>query len=65
MIYNIRSGAKRRQIPDFLSDVNSNICSFPSFISQYSQWKRLNLKILVKVMEYNIHNGPIEAKSHT
>ena len=31
MMYNIGSGAIRWQIPDFLSDSNNDVCSFPAF----------------------------------
>ena len=37
MLYNIRSGAIRWQIPDFLSDDNSNVCS----IYHHLQFKKI------------------------
>ena len=55
-MYNIRSGAIRWQITDFLSDGNSNVCSFLTFIDQNNQ---LTVKIVVKVTEYNIRNDAI------
>ena len=39
MIYNIRSEAIRWQIPDFLSDGNSNVCIFIAFTYQNSHLK--------------------------
>ena len=45
------------QIPDFLSD--GNACIFISVYLSYIHLKRLFLKMQVKVMEYNIHNGSI------
>ena len=60
MTYNIRSGAIRWQTPDFLSDGNSYVCNFPAFTCQNSHLKKnLTLTIQVKIMEYNIRNGPI------
>ena len=34
LMYNIRSGTIRWQMPDFLSDVNSNVCIFSAFTCQ-------------------------------
>ena len=48
------------QMPDFISDGNFNICSFPTFTCQNILLKSLTLKTSkVKVMENNVHNGPI------
>ena len=41
----IRSGTIRLQIPDFLSDGNSNKCIFRAFTCQNSQLESLTLKI--------------------
>ena len=40
-MYNISSGAIRWQIPDFLSDDNSNVCIFP-----VDNYQNIHLKIL-------------------
>ena len=44
-MYNIRSGAIRWQIPDFLSDGDSYVCIFPAITCQNSHFKSLTLKI--------------------
>ena len=54
LMYNVRSGIIRWHIPDFLSDCNSNVSSFPMFTSHNSHLKSLTLKIKVKIMKYNI-----------
>ena len=51
-MYNIRSDAIRWQIPDFLSDGNSNVCIFPAFTCQNSHLKSLTLKMWINVTEY-------------
>ena len=50
--YNIRSGAIRWQVPDFLSDGNSNA-------ADTCQNSRLNSWTLMKVVEYNIRSYAI------
>ena len=57
MMYIIRSGAIRWQIPDILSHGNNNVCMFPAFTCKNSYLKSLTLKIQVKVTGYNIRNG--------
>ena len=58
-MYNIPSGSIRWQISDFLSDDNSNVCSFLIFSCQNSHLKTFTLKSKDNVTEYNILNGPI------
>ena len=45
MMDSIRSGTIRLQVPDFLSDDNSNVCIFQAFTCQNSQLESLTLKI--------------------
>ena len=59
MMDSIRSGTIRLQIPDFLSDGNSNVCIFRAFTCQNSQLESLILKMQGKIMEYSIRNGPV------
>ena len=60
-----RSGAIGLQISYFLSDGNSNVCIFRAFTCQNSQMTSLTLKILRKVKENNIRNGPVRCQMST
>ena len=57
MLYNTRNGAIRWQIPDFLSDENSNIC-ISLCLSEWSP-EKCYFKTEIMVTEHNIRNGPI------
>ena len=45
MIYNIRNGAIRWKIPDFLSDVNSNVCIFLQLLLVKKALEKIDLEI--------------------
>ena len=59
MMDSIRKGIIRLQIPDFLTDGNSNVCIFRVYTCQNSQLESLTLNIYGKVSEYNIRNGQV------
>ena len=59
MMDSIPSGTIRLQIPDFLSDGNSNVHFFRAFTCQNSKLENLTLKMYGKVTEYNIRNDPV------
>ena len=40
MMYNIRSGTNRWQIPDILSDGNSNVCSISNHLQDIHKWRK-------------------------
>ena len=48
MMDSIRSGIIRLQMPDFLSDGNSNVCIFRTLICQNSQFGKFDLENLGK-----------------
>ena len=57
---NIRSGAIRQQIPNFLSDGNSTVCSISISLSTFARYSKnkkngttLTWKMTVKVIESN------------
>ena len=64
MMYNIRSGAIRWQIPYFLSDDNCNVCFISHLLQNIQKLRQIQdfyLENLGQGHEYNIiiRNGPI------
>ena len=60
MMYNIRSGTIRWQIPDFLSDDNNNVCSFPTFTCKISTLKVLPSKFRQGSWSTTFTTGPFD-----